>query len=275
LTSERDESILKTISKTFMKSKYNKFRKWINKIYNPERNRIIVTIIVGLVIISAGFAAGNKYFPHILGASTKNEVRQIILPTPTVTVVDKKLIDRPISNSLSQQDSQESENTVDCTGPDGKHLQISQRECDDFNNTWNSNPIIACSISKECGGGTAQLTKSVCSNSTCCQIGDKWYLYSDKNQCGQDQKTYFINHITPTVTPTPEPTITPLPTIDIKLQNLNLYNQCVLNVKNLYHQKQMQCLSFYGRGTAGTACIQTVLQQQQQALINCSNQYPH
>ena len=30
---------------------------------------------------------------------------------------------------------------IDCTGPDGKHLQITQQDCEDFNNAWKPTPI--------------------------------------------------------------------------------------------------------------------------------------
>ncbi|MFA6569799.1 MAG: hypothetical protein WCT77_00990 [Bacteroidota bacterium] len=50
-----------------------------------------------------------------------------------------------------------------------------------------SDPPVHCRMSAECGGGTTPLKQSECNNSTCCQIGDKWIFYKDKNQCDRDQ----------------------------------------------------------------------------------------
>lgn len=47
--------------------------------------------------------------------------------TPTITTI-------PDSHYLNPKVSPEPK--IDCTGPDGKHLQITQKECEDFNNAW-------------------------------------------------------------------------------------------------------------------------------------------
>jgi hypothetical protein len=52
----------------------------------------------------------------------------------------------------------------------------------------NNDPNIYCKVATECGGGTKLLKQSVCNNSICCQIGDKWIFYTDKNKCLEDQK---------------------------------------------------------------------------------------
>jgi len=49
-------------------------------------------------------------------------------------------------------------------------------------------PPVHCSVHTNCGGGTVPLKQSECSNSVCCQLGDRWVTYKDKNQCIQDQK---------------------------------------------------------------------------------------
>lgn len=40
----------------------------------------------------------------------------------------------------ANQQTTSSEQTIDCTGPDGKHLQITQKQCDEFNAAWNNVP---------------------------------------------------------------------------------------------------------------------------------------
>ena len=54
--------------------------------------------------------------------------------------------------------------------------------------TVDSDPIIECK-SELCNGG--KLRQSVCSNSTCCQIGDKWYFYLSKARCKSNQDEYY------------------------------------------------------------------------------------
>jgi hypothetical protein len=53
--------------------------------------------------------------------------------------------------------------------------------------TTDPDPPVLCGISSNCGGGTTPLRQSECANSICCQIGDKWIFYKDKNQCIKDQ----------------------------------------------------------------------------------------
>ncbi len=63
-------------------------------------------------------------------------------------------------------------------------------------NTINNNqnyidpdPLINCSVHANCGGGTRLLKKSICDQSTCCQIGDTWIFYESKTKCLEDQKS--------------------------------------------------------------------------------------
>lgn len=43
------------------------------------------------------------------------------------------------------------EPTIDCTGPDGKHLYITQKACDEFNNAWKATPTEKPYGSNSCG----------------------------------------------------------------------------------------------------------------------------
>ena len=60
--------------------------------------------------------------------------------------------------------------------------------------TIDPDPPVLCNISANCGGGTTPLRQSECANSTCCQIGNNWVFYKDKNQCVQDQNAYWANY---------------------------------------------------------------------------------
>lgn len=61
--------------------------------------------------------------------------------------------------------------------------------------------MVDCLISKECGGGSKLLTKSVCDNSTCCEItGKGWIFYQNKQDCIKDQN--IANNTVRTTIPT-------------------------------------------------------------------------
>lgn len=53
-----------------------------------------------------------------------------------------------------------------------------------------SDPIIDCE-SDLCDGG--RIRQSECRNSVCCQIGDKWIFYKNKDKCKQDQTEYWAS----------------------------------------------------------------------------------
>jgi hypothetical protein len=77
--------------------------------------------------------------------------------------------------------------------------------------TIDTDPQVNCLIDSRCGGGTRNLKKSACSNSTCCQIGNTWLFYENKNQCITDQNKYYQDNKPPNTIPTwaPPPTFAP------------------------------------------------------------------
>jgi hypothetical protein len=69
--------------------------------------------------------------------------------------------------------------------------------------TSNPDPIITCSIHANCGGGSRQMKKSECDQTTCCQIGNNWYFYLSKDKCIQDQQSNQPQQIViPQIAPT-------------------------------------------------------------------------
>lgn len=56
--------------------------------------------------------------------------------------------------------------------------------------TSNPDPIVNCNIHANCGGGTKQMTKNDCQQSTCCEIGSNWYVYPNNSACDQAQENY-------------------------------------------------------------------------------------
>ena len=51
-------------------------------------------------------------------------------------------------------------------------------------------PIVSCNINSNCGGGTRQMKKSACTQSTCCQLGSTWSIYPNNTACDQAQTNY-------------------------------------------------------------------------------------
>ena len=61
--------------------------------------------------------------------------------TPSPAVNDSSGINDQQQNDPFTDPTAASEPTIDCTGPDGKHLFITQKACDNFNNAWKPTPI--------------------------------------------------------------------------------------------------------------------------------------
>lgn len=59
-----------------------------------------------------------------------------IAPTATLTPTPTEILSPTITPSVTP-------NTIDCTGPDGKHLQVTQQQCDAFNKAWRSYPYVS------------------------------------------------------------------------------------------------------------------------------------
>lgn len=50
-------------------------------------------------------------------------------------------------------------------------------------------PMINCTMSANCGGGTRLVKQSECNQGTCCQIKSTWIWYPSKDQCTKDQSS--------------------------------------------------------------------------------------
>lgn len=61
----------------------------------------------------------------------------------------------------------------------GGTRQMKQSEC---------NQSTCCTRSPNCGGGAFLTTRSACSSSTCCQVGGSWSIYSSKEKCTEAQR---------------------------------------------------------------------------------------
>jgi len=238
-------------------------------------NNFLGLAFIVIIILTVGILAYTDSHPNLL-LSLQNKVDKVNSTWPTITPL---------------------ETPTDTPTP---IPQVYQPPAD---------PPVLCNIDPKCGGGTTPLKQSECNNSTCCQIGNKWIFYKDKNQCILDQKAYNGNNTsnsnsglilcvksfgtfwdtqsdcdsTPNTAPaqtnsqsnTQVPTATPQPTQQPQPVDATAYNNCRSNAQNTYNQQQQSCMVQYGGGSgAGQACIQIAQQNEQQALNNC-NSYPH
>jgi len=137
---------------------YSKFKTWTNKKGTQKLlSKIIFFELIVIPIIIILFSVKNDpTFFGILGESTSTPISTPTMqPIPTETPIPTPTI--PTYNYVAP--------TID------------------------PNPPIHCKISSNCGGGTTPLRQSECNNSVCCQIGDKWIFYKDRNQCINDQNS--------------------------------------------------------------------------------------
>ena len=92
------------------------------------RNAIIVFGICIFIILALLWKSSNVFL------GMQDNVVQPSAPFPSSMETPT---DTPIPTQMPQQTYQQpSANTIDCVGPDGKHLQVTQQECDNFNNAW-------------------------------------------------------------------------------------------------------------------------------------------
>lgn len=78
------------------------------------------------------------------------------------------------------------------------------------------NKMVCCLRDVNCGGGKFFTnTFAECNQSVCCEIGNKWYLYKDKNECTRDQnRRSSYSNSGESLEFEPWPTLKPLPTFE-------------------------------------------------------------
>lgn len=152
--------------------------------------------------------------------------------------------------------------------------------------TRDPDPPVLCNVNSNCGGGTTPLRQSECNNSTCCQIGDKWIFYKDKNQCTQDQNNYYKNSSNSYVPPAyiPLPTYAPLPTYQPYVapttdpqvaidQHNSQVEYCRSSVSAQYSDLIRGCSIRFGDSSAAEGCTHTYESQRQSAYNACGSTY--
>lgn len=232
-----------------------------------ERKKLLRNIIITCAFLTAlgilVWKLDNKN-TSVLGMQ-KHEIKIILMPTVSPTPTQPTIILQytPTPTKQIVQSTVTPRPLVDCTGPDGKHLQVTKKECNDFNNSWAkptpgpTDPIVICQISSQCGGGNQYIKQSVCTAMTCCQVGDVWAIYPSKQSCVDAQ-----NLAQPTITPTPTPSKEYLlqqclnQALEIyknthcdqivKPFNETDYSNCLANRDQVYKSNTAICNSSYG-----------------------------
>lgn len=84
---------------------------------------------------------------YLSNSSSGSSTSTYVTPTPTTTITPKvtvtispvpKKIPKTTNNATITPsiETKQVGSKIDCVGPDGKHMSITQKECDDFNNAW-------------------------------------------------------------------------------------------------------------------------------------------
>jgi hypothetical protein len=170
---------------------------------------------------------------------------------------------------------------IDCTGPDGKHIQLTQKECDEFNSAWGKTP----STNQTNGGNQVQnnhviiptYTNTYVDNSITCFVSypctGNSYTYrllpadctnaqqAARNVCNTSYGNNY-NYALPTSTPyVPQMT----------------KNQCISNVNDKYGSQMRSQGCYYpcpDTGDCGSTSVCEALWHYAQQEMSACNQYP-
>jgi len=160
--------------------------------------------------------------------------------------------------------------------------------------TIDPNPFVNCNISKNCGGGSKLLRRSVCDQSTCCGFNNgSWIFYESKSQCDVDQNSAnrqnIPNYTYPTYVPLPTwaplptlipwPTYAPMPTFApyptmapyVYVQPTLSPDQCKSQVVSYFAPLFQSCIARFGGNSGGEACTQILTSERDRAMSNCGN----
>lgn len=158
---------------------YLRFKKWVEQErIQKNLDKFVVIWIILIVIVSIGLS--SRSLSGVLGLSTRKDSPSIILPSPTPIATKTtvpcgpgqhsgqyvyletasdcqnytdcgftdgswKLMKKEDCTIAQKQDIVPRQNNtstkIDCTGPDGKHFQATQKECNEFNAAWGNKKI--------------------------------------------------------------------------------------------------------------------------------------
>ena len=147
-------------------------------------------------------------------------------------------------------------------------------------------PIVNCNISANCGGGTRKIKQSECNNGTCCQIGSNWIFYTSKQKCIEDQNiNNSNNYVYPTIIPTStyraQPTSAPIPTATYvaptssyiaPTPNQDYLNQCISGCRSTGDGAMKRTIELCTKlGTLNTSFCNDDIWEVNEITNNCIN----
>lgn len=238
---------------------------------------IIFLILMGAVV--GGLALTSKYIetkdikPETAKETITATPSPIEIPETTPSVTPRQTAKTTAAKPTD----------IQCIGPDGKQFATTMDNCVQLNQQWGKpvDYMENCRVNTSCGGGTKYIKKSECDDSTCCQIGDKWYFYSSRQKCKDDQGKYNANNaVYPVITPYPTYTVpnyapsTPHPT-SAPVNNAELRDECLGNVQSKYQSELSRIRSQARASGSSTSAAEyllakEVLRDEQ----DCKSRYP-
>lgn len=113
----------------------------IRKFWRMGKDRPEVLVLIILALITFGF------YINSLDIFASNSGSDAISPTPSVSpTIYQNETTKTVIPTQPEEDSEDSsvwspsptisEPKVDCVGPDGNHLSVTQEECESFNSSW-------------------------------------------------------------------------------------------------------------------------------------------
>lgn len=133
-----------------------------------QRLQLIEVVLTVLGLFFFGNYASNIYSAN----QKKHETKIYSSPTP--------------ASVTNTQDTKTSSPGIKVNTQVKKVVQPSPSPASDY---------VKCNVSAECGGGTRSMTKTACSASTCCQVGDKWLFMASSEECKKAQDALLMDCI--------------------------------------------------------------------------------
>lgn len=176
--------------------------------------------------------------------SPKQEVQVEKESTPSASPSEqpaKQSVTQP-SNTLgtSMTPSPSISNLIDCSGPDGKIIRLTQKQCDDFNSAWNR-PRITPSSNSQAASSPSNNSASPNTGSTLGTYNYPNTYYPSTNQINSSNNS----------SSNPQPSSTPINT-PLPVDNSIYLQGCLSNAQSNY-DSQMDDLNRRGMSSSGQA----------------------
>lgn len=221
-----------------MNKLYKKFKKWAEQEKIQSILNKIIVIWLAIIIL-----------PLLVFISTKDNMLSRVLSKPTRTIPTPSLSKIPAVVVPIKEPT----NIPSPTFTIQKYIAP----------TTDPDPIVNCNIVNV---GYVKIKSSQCSISFACEIENgKWYLYTSRDKCTQDQNNYYKTKTYTYPTYSPLPTYAPIPTysyqpqptqIPSNNQAQNALNDACNNIQSAWYDYKSQFYATeYNNFSSGTEAI--------------------